>query len=307
MTGTFRRTYDRLSAAAERWLDRHADAVPLLHLLPGLSWVVGVLGSALCIVFVYSLLETAPLSGEFVVTLDNYVTFLTTSYYLTVFVESFAIALVVTLLSLLAAYPVAYYIAFVATRFRSLLLLLLVLPFWINLVVRTFAWQLVLGEQGLIDYLARDLLGLTTAPVTLLYTRWAVIIGLVHVFMPFVVIPLYTSLDRIDRTHLEAARNLGANRLQTFYEVTLPQSVPGLAAGAVIVFVLSFGSFVIPDMLGGQGNLMIGNVIARLFLENFDWALGSAAACVFVVTVLALVYLFNRTVGLGELYGSEHS
>jgi ABC-type spermidine/putrescine transport system permease subunit I len=295
----------RVGEPAGRWLDRHDDRIPLLQLLPGLFWVIGILGGALVIVLTYSFLETAPIQGALTPTLANYREFLSTPYYLAVFAESFLVAVAVTVLSLAVAYPAAYYIAFAGGRRRTLLLLLLVLPFWINLVVRTFAWQLILGEGGLIDYLARDLLGLVDEPVSFLFSRGAVVLGLVHVFMPFAVIPLYTSLDRIDPAHLEAARNLGANRLQAFYEVTLPQSVPGLAASGAIVFVLSFGSFLIPDMLGGQGNLLIGNVIARLFGESFDWALGSAAAVVFVVTALGLVYAFNRVVGLGSLYGGE--
>ncbi|MFB6184174.1 MAG: ABC transporter permease, partial [Haloarculaceae archaeon] len=210
-----------------------------------------------------------------------------------------------TVISLALAYPAAYYIAFMDSKYKNIYLLMLILPFWINLIIRTFAWQLILGKKGLINYVVYNVLGLVDAPMNLLFSKAAIVLGLVHVFMPFAVIPLYTSLERIDRSHIESSRNLGANRLQTFYEVVLPQNAPGIAASTVIVFVLSFGSFVIPDMLGGSGNVMIGNIISQMFGRNYDWAFGSAIATVFVVTVVVLVYLFNRTMGLQSLYGDD--
>jgi ABC-type spermidine/putrescine transport system permease subunit I len=299
-------TYELVGKPIEAWLERRASYIPLLQLVPGLLWVVGLLGGSLCIVLVYSFLESAPLSGGVpAITMANYETIFATNYYATVFLKSFLIAIAVTIISLLIAYPAAYHIAFMKSKYRNLYLLMLILPFWINLIIRTFAWQLILGQGGFINYVLVTLLGVLEAPVQMLYSPVAIIVGLVHVFMPFAVIPLYTSIERVDQSHTEAARNLGANRLQTFYEVTLPQTLPGIAASSIIVFVLSFGSFVIPNMLGGQGNLMIGNIIAQLFGESFDWALGSAMATLFVITVVVLVYGFNRMIGLQSLYGSD--
>jgi ABC-type spermidine/putrescine transport system permease subunit I len=298
--------YVLISTPIETWFERQQSYIPLLQLAPGLLWVLGLLGGSLGIILIYSFLESAPLStGTPVVTTANYQTILATTYYLTVLLKSFLIAVAVTVISLLIAYPAAYHIAFMNSRFRNLYLLMLILPFWINLIIRTFAWQLILGQSGLINYVLVSLMGIIETPLQMLYSPWAVIVGLVHVFMPFAVIPLYTSIQRVDRSHTEAARNLGANRFQTFYEVTFPQTLPGIAASSIIVFVLSFGSFVIPNMLGGQGNLMIGNIIAQLFGESFDWALGSAMATLFVIIVIMLVYLFNRVIGLRSLYGSD--
>ncbi|MFB6128031.1 MAG: ABC transporter permease [Halolamina sp.] len=297
--------YDAVVDPVEHWVDRRSESVPLLQLLPALSLVTLLLGGALTIVAAYSVLEQAPFQAGVGLTLSNYATVLTTPYYLRVFGESFLVAVGVTALSLLVAYPAAYHIAFMDSEYKQLYLLSLVLPFWINLIVRTFAWQLILGESGLVNYLLVDALGVLGEPLKLLFSTGAIVVGLVHVFLPFAVIPLYTSLRRVDRAHVEAAQNLGANRLQAFVEVVLPQTAPGVAASAVIVFVLSFGSFVIPDMLGGQGNLMIGNIIAQLFGPRFDWALGSAMASVFVAVVAVLVYLFNRSMGLQDLYGGE--
>lgn len=298
--------YELIADPIEAWFERKESYIPLLQLAPGFLWVLGLLGGSLLIILVYSFLESAPLStGNLVITIANYQTIFATSYYLTVLLKSLLIAVAVTMISLLIAYPAAYHIAFMDSRFRNLYLLMLILPFWINLIIRTFAWQLILGQSGLINYVLVSLVGVLEAPLQMLYSPWAIIVGLVHVFMPFAVIPLYTSIQRIDRSHTEAARNLGANRFQTFYEVTLPQTLPGIAASSIIVFVLSFGSFVIPNMLGGQGNLMIGNIIAQLFGESFDWSLGSAMATLFVITVITLVYVFNRAIGLRSLYGSD--
>lgn len=299
------RAYERWVTPIEDWLDRHGGYAPSLQLFPGMFWVFFFLGGALLLVLFYSFLETAPASGDLTFTLSNYVEFFTNNYYRSVFVESFFIAIAVTVISLVLAYPAAYYIAFMDSEYKNIYLLMLILPFWINLIIRTYAWQLILGKKGLINYVLFNILGIVNEPMNLIFSNAAIVLGLVHVFMPFAVIPLYTSLERIDRSHIESSRNLGANRLQTFYEIVLPQNLPGIAASTIIVFVLSFGSFVIPDMLGGTGNVMIGNIIAQMFGRNFDWAFGSAMATVFVVTVVVLVYLFNRTVGLQSLYGDD--
>lgn len=299
------RTYEQWLKPLEDWLDDNSEYIPLMQMGPGMFWVFFFLGGALLLVVAYSFLKRAPISGQVTFTLSNYGIFFSEPYYQTVFVESFLIAVAVVVASLLLAYPAAYYIAFMDSEYKNVYLLMLILPFWINLIIRTYAWQLILGRKGLINYLLYNVFGVIDAPMNFLFSKAAIVVGLVHVFMPFAIIPLYASLDRIDHSHIEAARNLGANRLQTFYEVVLPQNAPGIAASTVIVFVLSFGSFVIPDMLGGSGNVMIGNIIAQMFGENFDWALGSAMATIFVVTVIVLVYGFNRAMGLQSLYGGE--
>lgn len=142
-------------------------------------------------------------------------------------------------------------------------------------------------------------------PLDLLFRQNAIVLGLLHIFLPYMVLPIYVSLDDIDRDHIRAAQNLGANKVQAFYEVTLPQSIPGVAAGIVLSFVLGFGAFVVPLLLGGSANLMIANVIGNMFLEHFNWGLGSAIAISVTVFVLSFVYVFNSIVGLEELYGSE--
>jgi ABC-type spermidine/putrescine transport system permease subunit I len=199
-------------------------------------------------------------------------------------------------------YPAAYYISFTDMEYKNLVLLLLILPFWMNIVIRTYAWRQIFGQSGLINYV----LGVFgVEPLNMMFTKTSVVIGLVHVFLPFMLIPVYSSLSNIDRSQIESAKNLGANDLRAFREITLPQSLPGVGAGVMIVFVLSFGAFVVPNLLGGQQNSMIANIIGGMFLSVQAWEFGSAIAVIFTLIVLVLVYLFNRYIGLSGLYGGD--
>jgi ABC-type spermidine/putrescine transport system permease subunit I len=273
----------------------------LFQLFPTLFWIGAFLFIPFCIIILYSFAPSAPpeqlTSVDF--TVQNYAEFFNSPVYLSILFDSFLIAVLTTTFTLLITYPAAYYIAFTDSEYQNLLLLLLILPFWMNVVIRTYAWRQIFGEQGLINHV----LGMFNAgPIDILFTRPAVVIGLIHVFLPFMLIPVYSSLSNIDRSQVESAKNLGANDLQAFYEVTMPQSLPGVSAGVMIVFVLSFGAYVTPNLLGGQQNGMIANVVGSMFLELQAWELGSAIAVVFTLMVLALVYLFNRFVGLSGLY-----
>lgn len=166
-----------------------------------------------------------------------------------ILVDSIIIGIKVTATTLFIAYPVAYFLAFTDSDYRNLMVLLIILPFWINIVIRTYAWRLILGRQGVLNYFLVNL-GILSAPGDYLFSQNAIVLGLVHVFLPFMLLPIFTSLNKFDRTQIEAAKNLSANSLQAFYEVTLPQTLPGVAAGVAIVYVLAFGSFVVPLLLG---------------------------------------------------------
>jgi spermidine/putrescine transport system permease protein len=288
-----------------RFFNRRGDIVSSLQIFPALFWVVFFLGVSLAIVFVYSFLQQAPPQGAISFTVSNYQEFFNTSLYTSVLISSLVIAVKTTVATLLLAYPPAYYLAFTDSEWQNVFLLLLILPFWINIVIRTYAWRLILGPQGVINYVLVELLGVLSSPLQLLYTENAVAVGLVHILLPFMLVPLYTSLDDIDPSHIEAAKNLGANRLEAFYEVTLPQSLPGVSAGVVLVFVMAFGSFLTPLLLGGSQNPMIANIIADMFRSINDWGLGSAMAMVFIAVVLGIVYGFNRLIGLEEIYGGD--
>lgn len=277
-----------------------------LQLAPVLFWIGVFLFVPFCTIVLYSFVPDAPPDDltDVAFTAANYAEFFTTQVYLTVLWDSFVIAVLTTAFTLLMTYPAAYYIAFTDSDYKNLYLLLLILPFWMNIVIRTYAWRQIFGESGLLNYVL-GIVGL--GPVEILFTQPAVVIGLIHVFLPFMLIPVYSSISNIDQSQIESAKNLGANDLEAFYEITLPQSLPGVSAGVMIVFVLSFGAYVTPNLLGGQQNSMIANIIGSMFLEVQAWEFGSAIAVVFTLLVLLLVYLFNRFVGLSGLYEVNQS
>ncbi len=284
-----------------------SDWFRFIQIAPAVFWIGLFLVLPFLIIISYSFFESAPLIDGFggaQLTLDNYVEFFTRSIYLSILWDSFVIAVVTTVITLLLVYPAAYYLAFSDVKYKNLFLLLFILPFWMNIVIRTYAWRQVFGDGGLVNYL----LGFVGAgPVEVLFTRPVVIIGLVHVFLPFMLLPVYSSLSNIDRSQIESAKNLGANRVEAFMEITLPQSVPGVGAGVMLVFVLSFGAFVVPELLGGAQNSMIANRIASMFLELQSWEVGSAVAVIFTALVLALLYAFNRVIGLEGMYGGDNA
>ncbi len=204
-----------------------------------------------------------------------------------------------TLLSILIGYPLAYYIARSPARQRSILLFLILVPFWTNFVIRVYAWIMILRAGGFLDGVLQWL-GITTEPLGLLYTPTAVMIGMVYEFLPFMVLPLYTSLEKIENSLLEAAADLGAPPWRAFLRVTLPLSVPGMIAGTILVFIPAMGLFVIPDLMGGAKTVLIGNVIRNQFLTARDWPFGAAASMILMLMTLALTMYYTRKAGFSE-------
>ena len=207
--------------------------------------------------------------------------------YFQVFAHSLAMALITTALCLLVAYPFAALLARARPRLRRVLLVLVVIPFWTNSLIRTYAIKVLLTAKGLLNQALMGL-GLTDEPLRMMYTEGAVILGMVYVLLPFMILPLYANLEKLDPRHLEAARDLGAGRLQTFLRVLLPLTMPGIIAGCLLVFLPALGLFYIPDLLGGAKNLVIGNVIKNQFLDARDWPFGAAAS---VLLTLAMALL----------------
>ena len=242
------------------------------------------------------------LSGEF---LHNYARTLD-PIHLRVFGQSAWMAAVTTVLCLLVGYPIAYYVARVApVRWKGLLLVLVVVPFWTSFLIRTFAWVVILGREGVLNSaLAR--LGVIEEPLDLLFTPWAVLVGLVYGELPFMILPLYASLEKLDGALLEASADLGAGRWGTFWRVTVPMTTPGVVAGVVLVFVPSLGQFIVPDILGGGKTMLIGNLINNQFKGEGrvpDQPFGSALAfeLMGIVLLMLLAYaLYTRRRG-GEV------
>jgi len=230
--------------------------------------------------------------------LTNY-TRLFDALYGKVMVFSLGIGIGTTLICILVGYPLAYFLAHAPAKQRSLLLFLILLPFWTNFIIRIFAWMIILRSGGLLDSILQWL-HITQAPLNLLYTPTAVLIGMVYEFLPFMVLPLYTSLEKIENSLLEAAADLGAPPWKAFLRVTLPLSVPGMIAGTILTFIPAMGMFVVPDILGGAKTILIGNVIRNQFLTARDWPFGSAASMVLMLMTMVLTLYYTRKAGFGE-------
>lgn len=226
-------------------------------------------------------------------TLENYER-LARPLYLGIFWSTIKIALLVTLISGLVGYPVAYFLARKTKRFQLILLVLVILPLWTSYLVRTFAWLLILGTNGAINQALQGL-GLTDEPVTwLLYSDFAVTLALVHIYVPFFILPLYAVLEKLDPRLFEAAKDLGGGRWRTFLHVTLPLSLPGVATGCLFVFIPAMGAFVTPELLGGARSIMIGSVVAQQFGVDYNYPLGSAMSLAILGVILVFATLFLR-------------
>lgn len=226
-------------------------------------------------------------TGKLDLTTESYERFFSDFLYTELFLKSFAYAAVTTVICLLIAYPLAMLIARSPKKHRDLLVLLVILPFWSNFLIRVYAWMIILGPQSVFVRALNYGIGLLGfEPVSLLYTPFAVIVGLVYVHLPFMVLPLYANLEKHDPALLDAAQDLGANAWRRFWRVTFPLSLPGVYAGAALVFIPALGIFAIPDILGGTEGIMIGNVIKQQFLDTRDWPFGSVLSM--VLTVMAI-------------------
>ncbi len=224
--------------------------------------------------------------------LDSYARFFTESVYVQIFIKSVWYALLTTLLCLLLAYPLATLIAKSPKKYRDLLLLLVILPFWSNFLIRVYAWMIILGPNAAMAKGVNALLAwFGHEAVPLLFSPFAVLVCLVYVHLPFMVLPLYANLEKHDQALLDAAQDLGASAWQRFWRVTFPLSLPGVYAGAALVFIPALGIFAIPDILGGPDDSMIGNVIKQQFLETRDWPFGSVLSIILTVAALILAGL----------------
>ncbi|WP_174459591.1 ABC transporter permease [Chromobacterium subtsugae] len=225
-------------------------------------------------------------------TLDNFHRLVEEPLYLELFVKSAGYAAITTAVCLVMAYPLAWLIARSGKKYRDLMLLLVILPFWSNFLIRIYAWMIILGPQSAFTKaLNLVLTSLGFEPVRLLFTSFAVIVGLVYVHLPFMVLPLYANLEKHDMALLDAAQDLGANAWQRFWRVTWPQSLPGVFAGSALVFIPALGMFAIPDILGGTESIMIGNLIKQQILDTRDWPFGSVLSIMLTGGVLLIAAL----------------
>jgi putrescine transport system permease protein len=235
--------------------------------------------------------QVPPVEATF--SLESFRLLFTDSLYIAAWLSSLRIAAASTLIALLLGYPMAYAIARAAAGRRPLLLMLVVLPFWTSFLIRIYAWMGLLSENGILNqFLVWS--GIAVDPGTILGTEWAVHLGIVYAYLPFMVLPLYATLEKLDWSLLEAAADLGARPFRAFLTVTLPLSLPGIVAGCLMVFIPAIGEFVIPDLLGGTGTLMIGKVLWDEFFLNADWPLASAVAVCLLVLLVGPIAWFQR-------------
>lgn len=275
---------------------RRRDRRNLAALLaPGMLWLLLFFALPLLIILLYSFMTNGP-RGNVVwqPTLANYVDLFTRSIYVNAYIRSIWMSVLTTLICLLLGYPLALFIVRQPPRWRTALLFLVLIPFWTNFLVRIYAWQIILSNNGLIN---SSLAGLGLPTLTLLNTEGATLLGLVYGELPFMVLPLYAAIDRFDFTLMEAASDLGASRWRAFWRVMLPMTMPGVAAGSVLVFIPTIGQFVVSELLGGAKVDYLGNLIQRLFLRSNppNWPLGSAMAMVMMLVLTVLILLYFRS------------
>jgi len=224
---------------------------------------------------------------------ENFVFLTEDDLYWKAYFSSLKIAVISTVLTLLVGYPIAYGMARAPEEWRPTLMMLVILPFWTSFLIRVYAWMGILSNEGLLNQFLQWL-GLSIDPLTILNTTTAVYIGIVYTYLPFMILPIYAALDRLDDSLNEAAEDLGCSRMQAFWLVTIPLSKNGIIAGSFLVFIPALGEFVIPSLLGGSGTLMIGKVLWEEFFNNRDWPVASAVAVILLLILVIPIVLFQR-------------
>lgn len=256
---------------------------------------------------VFSFAQSDPTGGVILkdFSLANYARFLDCNFlawnefgeciYLKVFTQTIVFALFGTLGCLLLAYPLAYFLATRVGKWRITLLVLIIIPFWTSFLIRTYAWVVLLADQGLINSFLVNL-GLIAddARIPMLYNPFAVYLGIVYNYLPLMIFPLYVSLERLDKSLLEASKDLGADRLATFRQVTLPLTAPGLFTGILLTFIPLTGEYIVPAILGGSKTLLMGNLVANQFLQSRDWSFGSASSVMLILILVAFILIWYR-------------
>ncbi|MGR5416095.1 spermidine/putrescine ABC transporter permease PotB [Vibrio diabolicus] len=229
---------------------------------------------------------------EMTFTFDNYLRLLD-PLYAKVLMHSFYMAIVATLLCLVIGYPFAYIVAKMPEKWRPFMLFLVIVPFWTNSLIRTYGLKIVLGTQGILNksLMAMEIID---KPLRIMYTETAVMIGLVYILLPFMILPLYSAIEKLDNTYIEAAKDLGANKLQTITRVILPLTMPGIIGGCLLVLLPALGMFYISDLLGGAKNLLIGNVIKSQVLNARDWPFGAATSIALTFAMAVMLYAYYR-------------
>ncbi len=271
---------------------------------PGFLWFLVFFILPLTVIFIYSFTDNFIKLGQPLhFTLKNFLIIFERKYYLILLIRSIRISVITTIFSIAFAYPISYFLA-KKTKYDKILIIILMIPFWVNYLIRTFAWKLIISENGIIN---KILLGLNIIdePLKLLYSEFAVILGLIYTYTPMMVLPLYATISKIDDNLIEAALDLGASKVRTFFDITFRLSLTGIFAGTILVFIPALGSFAIPAILGGTDSMMIGNIIENQFMEVGNWNFGSAFTLALAAISLAMIFLYSKLFGLESIYKNQ--
>ena len=271
---------------------------------PGFLWFLVFFMLPLAVIFAYAFTDNFIRLGQPIhFTLKNFIIIFERKYYFSLLLRSLRISLITTVFSIAFAYPVSYFLA-KKTKYDKLLIIILMVPFWVNYLIRTFAWKLLISENGVLNKFLLSI-HLIQEPLRLLYTETAVILGLIYSFTPMMVLPLYATISKIDDRLTEAALDLGASKIRAFFDITFRLSLTGIFAGTILVFIPALGSFAIPAILGGTDSLMIGNTIENQFIEIGNWNFGSAFTLALAAISLAMIFLYSRLFGLDSVYKNQ--
>jgi len=266
-----------------------------LLLAPALAFLLVVFIYPISFVLIKSFIDPVP-------TLKHYVHFFKNPAYFKVLLITFKISFTVTMLTLFLGYPTAYLLCRVSDKTRNFLMILVLIPFWTSLLVRNYAWMVFLGREGVLNRILIGL-GLIESPIKFLHTTFAVNLGMAHMMLPFMILALFSVMKGIDLGLVKAASSLGANPFQTFWRVYFPLTLPGVAAGCLLVFIFSLGFFITPSLLGGRTDMMISMLIEIQVSELLNWGFASALSVILLVMTLILFYIYNRFLGLDRLWG----
>lgn len=273
---------------------------PLVMIGPSVMWLVLFLVLPLLLVVGISVLRRNGYGGvEMIPSIEAYKSLLSTDY-LKVFGSSFLLSVETTVICLLIGYPFAYIIANSSEKIKPFLVLMLMLPFWINSMIRIYGWNTLLRSSGIVNHLLISL-GVIKIPIEMLYTDGAVLLGMVYDLLPFTVLPIYTSIEKLDPSLIEAAKDLYCNKRHVFTRVILPLTMPGVFAGSIQTFIPSLGLFYIADMMGGAKTMYIGNLIKNQFMSARNWPLGAALSIILIVITLVLMRLYGKVGSLDDM------
>lgn len=266
-------------------------------LLPGLLWILMLIVIPQFSMFIDSF-KFRPIYHKKGFTLENYAYFFTNLLYIKIFLKTLGVAILITFVSFLVCFPIAFYIAKVANPdMARKIFILVIIPFWVSELIRTFSWMIILGDHGVINRFLM-MLHLRTEPITLLYNNFSVTVGLVYNYLLFMILPIYSTLEGMDNSLMEAAQDLGANRFNVMRRIVIPYSLPGIMSGSIMVFMLSVGTYIAPTLLGGTKEIWFTELIYNKFFKAMNWRLGSALAFTLLILTLLFIFLVIKIAGL---------